>query len=64
MGLAVNDHEGREEHLDVDVVLRQHLGLRSVVKGGEQVDPLQAGLGDCNHLLLAEEDYEGIEAET
>jgi hypothetical protein len=35
-----------------------------VAKGAEQMDPLQAGLGDRNHRLLTEDDHEGLEAET
>jgi hypothetical protein len=64
VGRAVNDHEGGEEHLDIDFVRRQLLGRRSVAKGAEQMDPLQAGVGDCNHLLLTEETHEGLEPET
>ena len=62
VGRAVNDHVGREEDPDVDLVRRKRPGRGSVAEGAQQMEPLQAGLGDRDHRLLAEVEHEGVEA--
>ena len=58
----MDDHVRREEHLDVDVVWGQRTRRGAMAEGAEQVEALQAGLGDGNHRLLTKEDHQRLEA--